>query len=224
MKCVLCQALRLVHRNRESSRSGSGCWLFTTFDICAWLGRLVDTVLCIFGHASFIWGLWGGRSESSLKRRVSYVCLKQEAKAFLYFYFKIKDSVAPSVVGWPGLKHVPVFPARTAIRDLVWVKLTWFQHVPASLHCLGWDLSLCCGRSPGSWAGLKAMRHSTLRWIFLPEVFAYCSEVLVRTFMSSLWICKKEKTKSPVGNVCYFRRELSFNILTVSLRTGRVVI
>lgn len=159
-----------VHRNRDGSRSRSGFWFSRTFDICAWFGRLVDAVLCIFGHANFIWGFWGGRSETSLKRRASYLCLKQEAKAFFHFYFKIKISVAPPVVRWPGLKHLPLSPARAAVRDFVraargqWCELSSHGLSMSQPLPTAWagTSPLCCRRSPGSWAELKAMRLSTL--------------------------------------------------------------
>lgn len=173
----------------------------------------------------FFWGLWWGRSETSLDRRVSYGCLKQEAKAFFFhFYLKIKKSVAPSVVGWPGLKHLPVFPARKAIRDFVRAArgsgVSWAP-VP----------SVCPSLSPLPGLGFFPAQGSEALncWdgFSCQKLFAYCSEVLARTFMSSLRICEEKKNqnnKPPVENGCYFRREPSFNILTVSLRTGRAVI
>lgn len=164
---------------------------------------------CCFVH---IWAcrfnlqLWEGRSETSWKSRVSYVCLKQEAKAFFHFYFKIKNSVAPSVVGWPGLKHLPVFPARGILRDFVGTaRGQWCELSPHGLSMCqplptAWagTSPLCCRRSQIYLPqGNEALHTELLRCIFLPKVFAYCSEVLVRTFMSSLWICEKEKQQTP---------------------------
>jgi len=53
-------------------------------EICAWFGRLEVVVSYVFGSASSCFkGLWWGRSETSLERRVSYVSLKQGAKSSL---------------------------------------------------------------------------------------------------------------------------------------------
>lgn len=127
-----------------------------------------------------------------MKRRVSYVYLKQKAKAFFHFYLKIKNSVAPSVVEWPGLKHLPVF---SAVRDFVraarrqWCELSshglsMSQPLPTAWAgtSLLWEISWQLSRAQGN----EAVHTELLSWIFLPKVFSYCSEVLVRTFMSSL--------------------------------------
>lgn len=120
-------------------------------------------------------------SETSLKRRVSYVCLKPEAKAFFHFYFIIRNYVAPSVVGWPGLKHLPVFSATAAVRDFVraarrqWCELSshglsMSQPLPTAWAgtSLLWEISWQLSRAQGN----EALHTELLSWIFLPKVFS----------------------------------------------------